>query len=787
MAGATEHDGYCPACLLRQSLLFSSAGSMPTIIGEVATTPKIFGSYELMEEIGRGGMGVVYKAKQRSLNRTVAIKLLVSGAYSSESLVRRFQIEAESAAGLQHPGIVAIHECGEQDNQPYYAMEYVKGRNLSEVSNSQPLESRRAAVYLRAIAEAVHYAHTRGILHRDLKPSNVLIDGDDRPRITDFGLAKQMHGQTEVTMAGQMLGSPNYSSPEQSAGQQEAVGIASDVYSLGALFYHLLTGRPPFLAGSTQETLRLVFETEPISPNTLNPTVPSDLDTICLKCLEKTPAKRYASAQDLADELGRFLSGDPILARPITAGERGWRWCRRHPALASLAATVVLALTTTTVVFYSSARRIERARADEHAAREDAEANLYAATMQVLSRSFTSANGFDPRNARDAIDLARPGPGQPDRRGFEWRYFWLKSASNALAILAGHRHVVQTTLFSPDGSLLATHSLNGVLKIWDASSMREVLTATGVAHLGGFTPEGRGFVYSKPDDSLWRLDLSTRQSVALPAPRARLIGLQPNGRDAVVFGPDAMPVLRALDQAGIPERIPEILPDVCVALSADGRRAAMASPPGRPYLGIVVIDLATRRQVAALVDRRPVIGLTLSPDGSQLVSSGFDGVLKIWDVDHGTETHSFKAFLDPVWAMAYSPDGKSFAAGGNNRDMKIWRTDSWEQGKPQTLRGHASTVHCVVFSPDGQRLASGAEDDLAMIWPAQPQSPPEEMPQLLRGPQWVDRTPGIAFSPDSRLFAGTAADGTIKVWRTDTVETVGSFWWDARTVSFSIF
>jgi serine/threonine protein kinase len=213
LAGAGETDGYCPACILRQSLLVSTTGSLPPVVDHDAVVPKFFGSYELMEEIGRGGMGVVYKARQRSLNRTVALKLLVSGAYSSESLLRRFQIEAESAAGLQHPGIVAIHECGEQDNQPYYAMEYVTGRNLSEVSNGQPLESRRAATYLRAIAEAVHYAHTRGILHRDLKPANVLIDLDDRPRITDFGLAKQLHGQTDVTVAGQMLGSPNYSSP----------------------------------------------------------------------------------------------------------------------------------------------------------------------------------------------------------------------------------------------------------------------------------------------------------------------------------------------------------------------------------------------------------------------------------------------------------------------------------------------------------------------------------------------------------------------------------------------
>ena len=785
LAGASEQDGYCPACILRQSLLLSTAGSMPTMIAEANPMPKFFGTYELMEEIGRGGMGVVYKARQRSLNRTVALKLLVSGAYSSESLLRRFQVEAESAAGLQHPGIVAIHECGEQDNQPYYAMEFVKGLNLSEVSNSLPLESKRAATYLRAIAEAVHYAHSRGILHRDLKPSNVLIDLDDRPRITDFGLAKQLHGQTEVTVAGQMLGSPNYASPEQSAGRQEEVGITSDVYSLGALLYHLLTGRPPFLAATMQETLRLVFETDPIPPRTLNPDVPPDLDTICLKCLEKTSAKRYTSAQDLADELTRFLKGEPILARPITAPERGWRWCRRHPALASLAATVVVALTTTSVVFYSSAQRIERARANEHAAREEAEESLYAANMQVLSRSFTAANGGDPRGVRELMDQARPIPGQRDRRGFEWRHFWLKSSSDALAILTGHQHVVNTTLFSPDGSLLATHSLDGVLKLWDAGTMQEIQSLEGVARPGGFTPEGRSFIYSKPDNSLWRLDLSTHKPTQMLGPTGQLISLHPGGRQVVIFGADALPVLRALDQVGPIERFAEIPADVCVALSTDGHYAAVASPPGRPYPGILVIDLANHQQVAAMIDPRPVIGLALSPDGRKLVTAGFDGVLKIWDVASAAMTHHFKAFLDPVWGLAFSPDGKSFAAGGNNRDLKIWRTDTWEQERPQTLHGHASTVHCVAFSPDGKRLASGAEDDLAMVWPARVKALPDEFPQLLRGPQWVDRTPGITFSPDSQLFAGTAADGTVKVWRTDTIETVASFPDEARTVAFS--
>jgi len=780
LAGTASDESYCPACFLRQGLLTGS-DSQPSM--PVAEKPAaVFGSYELIEEIGRGGMGVVYKARQRNLKRTVAVKLLVSGAYSSESLLRRFQIEAESAAGLHHPGIVAIHEFGEQDNQPFYTMDYVEGRNLAEVSGGQPLEPRRAATYVRAIAEAVQYAHSRDILHRDLKPSNILIDADDRPRITDFGLAKQLHGQSDVSVAGQMLGSPNYSSPEQSAGEA-TIGIASDIYSLGALLYHLLTGRPPFLASTMQETLRLVHETEPVSPHVLNPDVPQDLDTICLKCLEKSGAKRYASAQELADELGRFLQGEPIHARPVSSVERGWRWCRRHPAIATLSVVVVLALTATSVTFYTSARRIDRARLREQHAREEAEKNLYAANMEDMSRALTSLIGVDPRATREGLDLSRPKSDGPDHRGFEWRYFWRKIRSDALATLSGHSHVVDAVFFSPDGTRLATHSLDGTLKLWDAGTMGEIQSLDGVARPAGFTPDSRRFVFGKPDGSCWQFDLAARSPTKLQTAVGPMLALHPDGVHVVVLGADALPVLRALDATGDQTPGIEISPNVCATLSADGRRAAVASPPGHPYPAILVIDLCTRQQLAAIVDPRPVIGLALSPDGRVLVTSGFDGILKVWDVEHGVLLHGFKAFIDPVWGLAFSPDGRSFAAGGHNREVKIWDTNSWAE--TEVLSGHSSTIHCIAFSPDGRRLVSGAEDELALVWPAHANRLPEEMPQLLRGPQWIDRTPGLAFSPDSRLVTGTAADGTIKVWRTDTMATVATYAMDARTVAFS--
>ncbi len=777
LAGTSENH-YCPACVLKQGLLSSVDAQSST--PPMPIPAPIFGSYELKEEIGRGGMGVVYRARQRSLNRTVAVKLLVSGAYSSESLLRRFQLEAEAAAGLQHPGIVAIYECGEHDGQPYYAMEYVNGRNLSEVSGGQPLAPARAATYLRAITEAVHYAHTRNILHRDLKPSNVLIDQDDRPRITDFGLAKRLHGQSEVTLAGQMLGSPNYASPEQSMGEQSAVGVGSDVYSLGALLYHLLTGRPPFMASTIQETLRLVYETEPVSPRVLNPDVPQDLNTICLKCLEKDSGRRYATAQALADELGRFLNGEPIYARPVTPLERGWRWSRRHPAIATLAATVMLALSTTSIVFYTSARRIERARAEEQAARLLAEEELYSSSMLASSLGVNFSGGFDPNDGRQRLDASRPHHGRHDQRGFEWRYYWTLARGDELATLQGHQHIVDTAFFSSDNAHLATHSLNGTLKIWDATTLREIQSLEGVAGLGGFAKDGRQFIFSRPDNSIWQLALADGRPIQIHTGGNRLIAALPDGHHVVVFGPNALPVRRDLHDASPWEKGADVPVDTCATVSADGRLVAVA---GRPYPGVLVIDIATGRQVAALIDPRPVIGLALSSDGQRLVTAGFDGVLKVWDVARGLQEQAIKAFIDPVWGMAFSPDGNSFAASGHNRDVKIWNTTSWKT--IETLRGHTSTVRCLAFAPDGLRLVSGAEDEKAMVWPTKPERLPEEMSQLLRGPGWGDRTPGLAFSPDSQLFAGTAADGTIKVWRTDTIAPVASYPMEARTVVFA--
>ncbi len=302
------------------------------------------GDYELLEEIARGGMGVVFKARQASLNRIVAVKMILSGQFAGPEDVKRFYVEAEAAAQLDHPGIVPVYEVGEHEGQHFFSMGFLDGGSLAKRVVAGPLPPREAAELVRDVAEAVQYAHDRGVIHRDLKPGNILLDKTGKPRVTDFGLAKITDGGSDLTGTGQILGTPAYMPPEQAAGRVNLVGKLSDVYSLGAILYCLLTGRPPFLAATPLETLLQVQRQEPISLRKLNPSIPRDIDTIVLKCLDKIPSRRYESAQAIADELQRCLEGRPIYARPVGRIERSWRWCRRNPAIAGLTAAVAVCL-----------------------------------------------------------------------------------------------------------------------------------------------------------------------------------------------------------------------------------------------------------------------------------------------------------------------------------------------------------------------------------------------------------------------------------------------------------
>src|SRR5262249_20061322 len=342
--------------------------------------------YELIQELARGGMGVVYQARQISLNRMVALKVLLAGYFADTAAMRRFRHEAEAAASLNHPNIVAIYEVAEHEGTPYFSMELIEGDSLAALTRDGPLPVHRAARLVKTIAEAVQFAHERGLLHRDLKPSNVLIDAADAPHITDFGLAKRLEGEADLTVTGQVLGTPNYMAPEQADTQCGRTSPATDVYSLGAVLYQLLTGCPPFMAETLTQTLRLVIEGEPAPPRLLNPIVPRDLETICTKCLEKDPQLRYSSARELADELDRFLSDEPIRARPMGATARMLRWCRRKPALAlsiGMAAALLLVVAIGSPI---ALVRIERERSLAEVARRQ-EASLRARAEQAERQS----------------------------------------------------------------------------------------------------------------------------------------------------------------------------------------------------------------------------------------------------------------------------------------------------------------------------------------------------------------------------------------------------------------
>ena len=300
-----------------------------------------FGDYELLEEIGRGGQGVVYRARQKSLNRTVALKVIGLGQWATEAHLKRFRREAEAAASLDHPCIVPIHEVGERDGSCYFSMKFIEGGQLDDVVRREPLSIRRAAELIAKLARAVHYAHEHGILHRDIKPGNILLDQKGEPHLTDFGLARLVETESTVTRTKEVLGTPSYMAPEQAVGETRKLTSATDVYGLGAVLYQLLTGQPPFAGGTTYETVKLLLETEPRPPRLLNPKIDRDLSTICLKCLEKDPKRRYSSALALAEDLEHWLKHEPIRAKRSGFFTHTRKWVRRKPAIAALIASSV--------------------------------------------------------------------------------------------------------------------------------------------------------------------------------------------------------------------------------------------------------------------------------------------------------------------------------------------------------------------------------------------------------------------------------------------------------------
>ncbi len=506
--------GLCPQCL-RQHV----AAAEVVVIGAPAESGAVasresqmpfsarrvdFGDYKLLGEIARGGMGVVYRARQISLNRVVAVKMILSGQLASEAEVKRFRIEAEAAANLRHPNIVAIHEIGEQNGRHYFSMDFIEGRNLAEYAKAQPLSALEVAQLMSTLADAVHYAHQRGTLHRDLKPQNVLIDAKGQPHITDFGLAKRWNVlaespapstkpdnldssdlSSELTTAGSVMGSPAYMGPEQAAGRIDEIAPATDVYSLGAILYRLLTGRPPHRGATPKETLAKVINEEPTPPRRLKIDVPEELETICLKCLEKQPGRRYATARALAEDLNRFVSGEPILAHPASPIRKAWSWTLRNPWVLVTSASVLLIGAVGAAFSSREMMRFERREAlllrAEHAA-----LSMPASAKQ---RAVQYAEGMGYLQQALAIhedgDVTRPAMNLLARSGKAWRRIEHSYGGNPAAI----RRIISCA----DGRYLVVLTRQGECEIFDARARKSVfkVAAAGLANpLLAASPDG---------------------------------------------------------------------------------------------------------------------------------------------------------------------------------------------------------------------------------------------------------------------------------------------------------
>ena len=677
------------------------------LLGVVRGRVQRVGDYELLERLAEGGMGVVWRARQVSLGRVVALKMIRSGLLASAEEVQRFRHEAESAAALDHPNIVPIYEVGEDEGRHFFSMKLIEGGNLGELGAQCDAAGRHAAPWARrvagiiaTIARAVHHAHQRGLLHRDVKPSNVLIDEHGQPHLTDFGLAKLAEGAATMTQTLAVLGTPSYMAPEQAAGNSRGLTLAADVYSLGAVLYELLSGRPPFEGDSTLELLRQVQERDAAPIRKSNPAISRDLDTICLKCLHKEPQRRYVSAEELAIDLEHWLSGKPIRARPVAAGEKLWLWSRRNPT-AVIAGILLLALAIVSTV---AALRL-RGQRDEI---NETLRNSWIAKAHV--QRLSNLQGRRAERLRVLAEAARIRPSMEVR-------------NEVIAALA-----------LPD---------LGPLQTWYAAkpqphTHQRLLTADGERY--AIFGQQRGITIYRRSDGAVSMELVT------PPNRLARAYLSPDGRHLINFDAAQNVFLWDLSRTERgPHRHSHLLPgpwEVFPDFTPDSRSVVLSGRDKSLRFFDLENGAEQRRIILPFIAHR----VAVSPAGDQLALSSGNSV-HIWSISHAAEIQSHQHRF-PVTAIVWHPAGRIIAVGYENGESQLLDSES---GASRWLAPHQKYINSMDFDPPGNIVASSAFDGTHRF----------SDPATARGLFEMPATGGLQATKDGRYFAVFEDDGSI--------------------------
>ncbi len=723
--------------------------------------PRRFGRYELLEELGRGGAGVIFKARQPGLDRLCAVKMLHEHSGTQAVRTELLMSEARAAATLDHSNIVGIYEVGEAEGHHFYSMEFVEGENLSAFVRSRMVSAQKAAFYAHKIAAAIEYAHSRGVTHCDLKPANVIMDQRGEPQITDFGLARQI-GATAGGLSDPAsgAGSPNFMAPEQASDRFGSIGPRTDVFGLGAILYYLLTDRPPFRGETLDDTIRAVTQLDPVRPRALRPGVPVDLETICLKCLEKRPGRRYQSMQEVTEELHRFLRDEPIHARRITQIERGWRFARRHPAISGLAAATFLLLLVIAIGSPIAAYRIDQARQTAEIQQRRAEANelrvrrqLYAAHLQEAAQAVESSDSLRARDLLQGLSpsmptsksasvssASAPGAGTTDLRGWEWRYLAAQSrGDDEEGLPRGTIPLVDLALVG-DGHELVALRADGTLM-----SQRMTNRVTGAAReLGESGPTNQpGRLCISLDQrrvAVARVDLVTTQTVVRVVDR---VGWREESRFTVdggvlnlAFERNSAGLVLAvskvdgrfvntslvrcgLNGAGMKQllELPKSIRLSLPTFNSDASRVAIA----RDDASLEVRDVAGAEPPLALAGHgfepgwvQLITGFEFFPDGRRMVSAGVDKTARIWDLKTGQELAVLRGHSDVVQGLAVSEDNRWVATSSRDRTVRIW--DAATGAPAGTLRSRDSVPIGLIFTRDGSSLVSILSNGDSRFW-----------------------------------------------------------------------